>query len=159
MSTHTATIRWKRDGEFARKKYQRAHRWHFDGGVEVPAAASPHVVPKPWTVENAVDPEEAFVAAISSCHMLTFLFLAANEGFVAETYVDEASGLLAADAGGGQSVTEVTLRPRVGWAKGCAPDAATLEALHERAHRECFISRSVKSTIRVEPRDAGPQPP
>jgi organic hydroperoxide reductase OsmC/OhrA len=152
MSTHTATIHWKREGEFARKKYQRAHRWSFDGGVEVPAAASPHVVPKPWTVENAVDPEEAFVAAISSCHMLTFLFLAANEGFVAESYDDEASGLLAADGGGGQSVTEVTLRPRIEWAEGRAPDATALEALHARAHRECFISRSVKSTIRVEPR-------
>ncbi|MDX2010284.1 MAG: OsmC family protein [Myxococcaceae bacterium] len=152
MSTHTATIRWAREGEFARKKYQRAHRWVFDGGVEVPAAASPHVVPKPWTVEAAVDPEEAFVAAIASCHMLTFLFLAANEGFVAESYEDDAAGLLAADGGGGQSVTEVTLRPRIVWAEGRAPDAVRLEALHARAHQECFISRSVKSVIRVESR-------
>ncbi|MCU0699116.1 MAG: OsmC family protein [Myxococcaceae bacterium] len=152
MSTHTATIRWAREGEFARKKYQRAHRWFFDGGVEVPAAASPHVVPKPWTTEAAVDPEEAFVAAIASCHMLTFLFLAANEGFVAESYEDDAAGLLANDEGGGQSVTEVTLRPRIVWAEGRAPDAAKLEALHARAHRECFISRSVKSSIRIEPR-------
>jgi organic hydroperoxide reductase OsmC/OhrA len=152
MSTHTATIRWQREGDFARKKYFRAHRWSFDGGIEVRAAASPHVVPRPWTVEDAVDPEEAFVAAISSCHMLTFLFLAANDGFVAESYEDEAVGLLGPDAGGGQSVTEVTLRPKIRWAGGRAPDAAVLEALHARAHGECFISRSVKSVIRVEAR-------
>jgi organic hydroperoxide reductase OsmC/OhrA len=149
MSRHSATIQWKREGDFARKKYHRGHRWRFDGGIEVPAAASPHVVPAPWTNEHAVDPEEAFVAAISSCHMLTFLFLAANDGFVAESYDDAASGLLAVD-GDGQSVTEVVLRPRIVWAEGKAPTPNQLEALHARAHVECFISRSVKSAIRVE---------
>ncbi len=149
MSRHTATIGWKREGDFARKKYHRGHVWKFDGGIEVPAAASPQVVPKPWTVENAVDPEEALVAAISSCHMLTFLFLAANDGFVAESYDDEASGLLA-DDGGGQSITEVVLRPRIVWAEGKAPTVEQLAALHDRAHHECFISRSVKCAIRVE---------
>lgn len=149
MSRHTATIGWKREGDFARKKYHRGHVWKFDGGIEVPAAASVHVVPKPWTVENAVDPEEALVAAISSCHMLTFLFLAANDGFVAESYDDDASGLLA-DDGGGQSITEVVLRPRIVWAEGKAPTTEQLAALHDRAHHECFISRSVKCAIRVE---------
>ncbi|MCA2978847.1 MAG: OsmC family protein [Myxococcaceae bacterium] len=149
MSQHTASIRWQREGAFARKQYQRAHRWVFDGGVEVPAAASPLVVPRPWTVDEAVDPEEAFVAAIASCHMLTFLFLAANAGYVAEAYVDDAAGLLAKDAEGGQAMTEVTLRPRITWAEGRAPSAEALAALHEQAHRECFISRSVKSRVRV----------
>ncbi len=151
MSRHTAAIHWKREGDFARKKYHRGHRWAFDGGVEVPASASPHVVPAPWTNERAVDPEEAFVAAISSCHMMTFLFLAANDGFVAESYDDDAAGLLASDGGGGQSMTEVVLRPRIVWAGGKAPTAEELTALHARAHEECFISRSVKSVIRVEP--------
>lgn len=151
MSRHEAIIHWKREGDFARKKYHRGHTWRFDGGVEVPASASPHVVPKPWSVEAAVDPEEALVAAISSCHMLTFLFLAANDGFVCESYEDEASGLLA-DDGGGQAITEVRLRPAIRWADGRGPTAAEAEGLHARAHRECFIARSVKCAIHVEPR-------
>lgn len=149
MSQHTATIRWAREGDFARKRYHRLHRWSFDGGIEVRASASPHVVPKPWTVEDAVDPEEALVAAVSSCHMLTFLFLAANDGFVCESYVDSASGLLADDGAGGQAITEVLLSPAIVWAEGRAPAAEQLEALHARAHQECFISRSIKASVRV----------
>ena len=142
-------MEWKKEGDFARKRYLRTHRWIFDGGIEVKAAASPSVVPKPWTVEDAVDPEEAFVASVSSCHMMTFLFIAANEGYVAESYVDEAEGLLAND-GGGESITEIVLRPRIEWSGEKRPDAAALEHLHHRAHEECFISRSVKTKIRVE---------
>jgi organic hydroperoxide reductase OsmC/OhrA len=149
MSHHTATIRWQREGDFARKRYHRAHRWSFDGGIEVRASASPHVVPKPWTVEDAVDPEEALVAAVSSCHMLTFLFLAANDGFVCESYVDAASGLLADDGAGGQAITEVVLAPTIVWAEGKAPSAAQLSELHARAHHDCFISRSIKASVRV----------
>ncbi len=149
MSRHTAMIHWKREGDFARKKYDRRHRWSFDGGIEVPASASPHVVPAPWSTPNAVDPEEAFVAAISSCHMLTFLFLAANDGFVAESYEDEASGLLAND-GSGESIVEVVLKPRIVWAEGKAPSKTELTELHERAHHECYIARAVKCAIRVE---------
>lgn len=151
MSLHRATVEWKREGDFARKKYQRAHRWRFDGGVEVKAAASPSVVPKPWTVDDAVDPEEALVAAVSSCHMMTFLFLAANDGLVVEAYVDEPEGLLA-DDGGGQSITEIVLRPRIEFGGERRPTPAELDALHHRAHEACFISRSVKSNIRVEAR-------
>lgn len=151
MSLHRATVEWKREGDFARKKYQRAHRWRFDGGVEVKAAASPSVVPRPWTVDDAVDPEEALVAAVSSCHMMTFLFLAANDGFVVEAYVDEPEGLLAHD-GGGQSLTEIVLRPRIEFSGERRPTASELDALHHRAHEECFISRSVRSNIRVEAR-------
>jgi organic hydroperoxide reductase OsmC/OhrA len=149
MSLHRATVEWKREGDFARKKYQRAHRWRFDGGVEVRAAASPSVVPKPWTVDDAVDPEEAFVAAVSSCHMMTFLFLAANDGFVVESYVDEAQGLLS-EGGGGRWISEIVLRPRLEFSGERKPTAAELDGLHHRAHEECFIARSVKTAIRVE---------
>ena len=144
MSTHRATIEWKKEGDFARKKYQRAHTWRFDGGLTVRAAASPHVVPVPQTVEDAVDPEEALVASASSCHMLTFLFLAANDGFVAESYVDEAEGHLRDGW-----VAEIVLHPRIVWS-GTPPNAEQLAALHHRAHEGCFIARSLKSEIRVE---------
>lgn len=150
MSVHRATVAWKREGDFARKKYFRAHTWRFDGGIEVPASASPLVVPKPYSIEAAVDPEEAFVAAISSCHMLTFLFLVANEGFVVESYVDEAEGHLAIEAGRSW-VSEVVLRPRLEFA-GEAPSAERLHAFHEAAHAQCFIAQSVKTAIRVEAR-------
>lgn len=149
MSTHRATVEWKKEGDFARKKYLRTHRWKFDGGIEVKAAASPSVVRKPWTVDDAVDPEEAFIASVSSCHMLTFLFLAANDGFVAESYVDEAEGLLA-NEGGGQWITEIVLRPRIEFSGEKRPSEKELEELHHRAHEGCFIARSVKTHIRVE---------
>lgn len=149
MSIHRATVEWKKEGDFARKRYQRAHRWRFDGGVEVRAAASPEVVPRPWTVDDAVDPEEAFVAALSSCHMLTFLFHAANDGFVVESYADEAEGHLT-DDGGGLALTEVVLRPRIEFSGDRRPTAPELDALHARAHAECFIARSVKTQLRVE---------
>lgn len=151
MSLHRALVEWKKEGDFSRKKYLRTHRWRFDGGIEVSAAASPSVVPKPWTVDEAVDPEEAFVAAVSSCHMLTFLFLAANEGYVVDSYIDEAEGLLAND-GGGQSITEVVLRPLIVFSGQKRPSSAELEHLHRRAHDECFIARSVKTDIRIEAR-------
>lgn len=150
MSVHRATVSWKREGDFARKKYYRAHTWRFDGGIEVPASASPLVVPKPYSVDAAVDPEEAFVAAISSCHMLTFLFLVANEGFVVESYVDEAEGRLTTE-GATPWVSEVVLHPRIEFA-GQAPTAERLHAFHEAAHEQCFIAQSVKTAIRVEAR-------
>jgi organic hydroperoxide reductase OsmC/OhrA len=152
MSSHRATVVWKREGDFTRKKYDRRHVWRFDGGIEVPASASPHVVPFPFSAEQAVDPEEAFVAAISSCHMLTFLFLAANDGFVAEAYEDEAEGQLKADEEGQKWIETVTLRPRIVWASDRGPNDQQLAALHHRAHRECFIARSVRTTISVEQR-------
>lgn len=145
MSTHRATVAWKKEGDFARKKYQRAHRWRFDGGIEVKAAASPSVVPMPWTAEDAVDPEEAFVASVSSCHMLTFLFHAANDGYVVESYVDDAEGLLADGW-----IKEIVLRPRIEWSGEQRPGAMEIEQLHHRAHEDCFIARSVKTNIRVE---------
>ena len=145
MSTHRATIEWKKEGDFSRKKYLRTHQWRFDGGIVVRAAASPSVVPKPWTVDDAVDPEEAFIASVSSCHMLTFLFHAANDGYVVESYVDEAEGHLKDGW-----IAEIVLHPKIEFSGEKRPTAEELEHLHHRAHEECFIARSVKTNIRVE---------
>src|SRR6266481_2687869 len=117
MSTYTAIIRWERgDQPFTDNRYSRAHRWLFDGGVEVPASSSPHVVPLPLSVAAAVDPEEAFVASLSSCHMLWFLSLAARRGLVVDGYHDEAVGVMSKDASGKPAITRVTLRPEVHFA-------------------------------------------
>src|SRR5262245_60142944 len=114
MSAYTAVIRWARDGAtFTDNRYNRGHRWTFDGGIEVAASASPHVVPLPLSVAAAVDPEEAFVAALASCHMLWFLSIAAKRGFVVESYKDEAAGVMAKNAAGKIAMTKVTLHPEV----------------------------------------------
>ena len=156
MHRYTATTTWSRDGApFTDLKYSRAHRWTFDGGVTVPASSSPHVVPLPMSRADAVDPEEAFVASLSSCHMLTFLWIAGRRGFVVERYHDEAVGELSRDAGGGLAMTSVVLRPRVTFAGERMPDAVTHEAMHHEAHEQCFIARSVKTDVRCEPAVAG----
>lgn len=148
---YTATIEWTRgDAAFVDNKYPRAHRWRFDGGVVVRGSSSPHVVPLPHSDASAVDPEEAFVASLSSCHMLWFLSLAAQRGFTVDAYVDEASGTLARNKDRKLAMTEVVLRPRVRF-HGAPPDAATHEALHHAAHEACFIANSVTSEVRVEP--------
>src|SRR5438067_11668849 len=109
MSNYTAVITWERDGAvFTDNRYSRGHRWSFDGGVEIPASASPHVVPLPLSVAEAVDPEEAFIAALSSCHMLWFLWIAADQGFVVESYRDEATGVMGKNGDGKLAVTQVT---------------------------------------------------
>lgn len=130
-------------------KYSRGHTWRFDGGVAVAASASPHVVRLPYSVEAAVDPEEAFVAAVSSCHMLEFLYLAAKAGFVVDSYSDEAAGKLAKNAEGRESITEVVLRPKTVFV-GKTPSAEALRELHDRAHHGCYIANSVKTDIRCE---------
>ncbi len=148
---HTATIEWTRgDAAFSDNKYPRAHSWRFDGGAVVPGSPSPHVVAPPLSDPAAVDPEEAFVASLSSCHMLFFLAYAAKRGFVVDAYTDEASGTLARDEGRRMAMTEVVLRPRVRF-HGVAPDAAAHEALHHEAHEACFIANSVRTAVRVEP--------
>jgi len=151
VSTYTATIRWTRqgDGDFAKGQYSRAHTWEFDGGMTVPASASPHIVPQPWSDLNAVDPEEAFVASLSSCHMLFFLDFARRAGFTIDDYVDEAEGVLEKRDDGKMAMTRVTLRPRVTWG-GEAPDEATLADLHTQAHEACFIANSVTTEVVVE---------
>jgi organic hydroperoxide reductase OsmC/OhrA len=152
MSLHTATIRWARgDAAFTDRRYSRAHHWHFDGGAVVAASSSPQVVRVPYSDACAVDPEEAFVAALSSCHMLWFLDLAAQAGWCIDHYEDEAQGLMQRDASGHEWIAQVLLRPRVRCAGDKQPDATALAALHHRAHESCFLARSVRSEVRVEP--------
>lgn len=146
-----ATVTWQREegADFAKGRYSRRHSWQFDGGVTVPASASPLVVPKPFAAEDAVDPEEAFVASLSACHMLTFLDLARRAGFVVDSYADEAEGVLEKDAEGRYWMSEVTLRPRIVYG-GAAPDADEAARLHHAAHDGCFIASSVKTEVKVE---------
>ncbi len=149
---HTALIRWELgDHDFLGKRYSRAHTWAFDGGGVVPASSSPHVVPVPMSDAGAVDPEEAFVAALSSCHMLWFLDLASRAGYTVERYEDAADGRMGRNAAGKLVVDVVTLRPRTRFAGARVPDAAALAALHHEAHEECFLANSVRCEIRCEP--------
>ena len=152
MSTYTATIRWTRQGEaedFAKGRYSRAHDWSFDGGTTVPASPSPHVVPQPWSDLHAVDPEEAFVASLASCHMLFFVDFARRGGFVVDSYEDEAEGTLDKLPDGKAAMTEVTLRPRVTWAAG-GPNESAIADLHRAAHDACFIANSVTTKVTIE---------
>jgi organic hydroperoxide reductase OsmC/OhrA len=152
LSEYHAVVEWNRDGaRFTDNRYSRGHRWRFDGGVEVPASASPHIVPLPLSVAAAVDPEEAFVASLSSCHMLFFLSFAARDGLVVDDYRDDAVGLMARDEGGKLAMTRVTLRPRVRYGEGRQPTRAEEDALHHAAHEACFIASSVKTEVACEP--------
>ena len=156
MSEHRATVQWQRGtGEaFSKGRYSRAHTWHFDGGAQVRASASPHVVPAPWSDAAGVDPEEAYVAALSSCHMLWFLSLAAAAGFVVESYADDAIGHMSEVRPQRPAVTLVTLRPRVIFDAAHAASATQLDALHHAAHDHCFLANSVRTEIRIESRMA-----
>ena len=153
MSTHTATIRWATSPgeEFGKGQYSRAHEWVFDGGAVVRASASPTIVPAPWSDAEAVDPEEAFVASLASCHMLFFLDFARRAGLVVTEYEDAADAVMAKGEDGKVRITKVTLRPRVGFA-GEAPDAGALDALHHAAHEACFIANSVTCAVVIESR-------
>lgn len=155
---YTATVAWRREGDFAENAYSRGHVWRFDGGIEVPASASPTVVPH-HSVAAAVDPEEAFVAAISSCHMLWFLDFARRQGLVVEAYEDAAEGEMNRIGPGKLAVTKVTLRPAIRFSgDGEPPGHNLLAALHARAHEACFIANSVTTEIVVEPRDTPTDP-
>jgi len=150
MAEYVATVRWARHGEkFTDNRYSRGHQWEFDGGVTVPASSSPHVVKLPLSKADAVDPEEAFVASLSSCHMLFFLSFAAREGFVIDSYVDQAIGYLEKDDRGRLVMSRVVLRPKIGYA-GASPSPEQLASLHDRSHHECFIANSVKTKVTVE---------
>ena len=151
MAEYTATVAWQcRDGDFLDNRYSRGHEWRFDGGLTVPASASPEIVPLPMSVAENVDPEEAFVASLSSCHMLFFLALAAKRGIVVESYVDTASGYMEKDADGRMAMTRVLLRPNASYAEDSAPDIEQLERLHHRAHELCFIANSVRTEVVTE---------
>jgi organic hydroperoxide reductase OsmC/OhrA len=152
MSQHRATISWRFDGgEFARGRYSREHTWRFDGGAVVAASPSPSVVRAPYSNPAAVDPEEAFVAAIASCHMLTFLHLASRRGFEVAAYDDDAVGEMTKNERGTPWVSQVVLSPRIEYRGDKVPTPAEVQQLHEEAHRECFISNSVKTAITVSP--------
>jgi organic hydroperoxide reductase OsmC/OhrA len=154
MSEHTATIAWERRGaRFTDSRYDRRHLWRFDGGVEVPASASPHIVPAPLSSAEAIDPEEAFVAALASCHMLWFLSIAARAGVVVESYVDEPIGELSQDADGNLAMTVLRLRPRVAFEPGTQPAPSRHIAMHDEAHERCFLARSVRTEILCTPID------
>ena len=147
MGKHTAIVRWSRgDGDFAANKHSRAHEWEFDGGLKVPASASPDIVPLPYSVAENVDPEEAFVASISSCHMLFYLHKSRDAGFVVNSYEDEAVGVLEKNAAGRLAITRVTLNPVVSY-EGPAPSAEQVDALHHQAHELCFIANSILTEI------------
>lgn len=151
MSHYSATIYWSRNGQvFSDNRYSRGHSWSFDGGITVKASSSPQVVPR-FSDPEAIDPEEAFVASLSSCHMLTFLWLAAQKKYVVDSYLDEATGTLAKNAEGKLAMVEVVLRPKVAFSGAHVPSADDLRELHHRAHDECFISNSVKTDVRCEP--------
>lgn len=139
---------------FTDNRYSRKHRWLFDGGVEVPASASPHSVPLPLSAADAVDPEEAFVAAISSCHMLWFLSLTAKQGFVVDEYRDEAVGTMGRNPMGKIIVEKVQLRPRVSFSGARKPTSAELTALHHEAHETCYIANSIITRVSCEPAHA-----
>jgi organic hydroperoxide reductase OsmC/OhrA len=153
MSEHTTLVQWRRaEGEsFVDNRYSRRHAASFDGGATVALSASPHVVPVPQSDPAAVDPEELFVTALASCHMLWFLSIAAKAGYVVDSYRDSASGLLGRNAAGVAAITVVTLRPHCEFSGAQRPTPAELAALHEQAHHACFLASSVQSEIRVEP--------
>jgi organic hydroperoxide reductase OsmC/OhrA len=148
---YTATVSWKRGpGEaFTDIKFSRAHTWAFDGGITVPASSSPLTVRVPLSRADAVDPEEALVAALSSCHMLTFLYLAAKQGFVVDSYEDAAVGVMAKNERGKLFMSQVTLRPRIAFSGTRQPSAAELAQLHHHAHEDCYVANSVLTEVVV----------
>jgi organic hydroperoxide reductase OsmC/OhrA len=153
MSEYTATTHWQRQATeaFTDNRYQRRHEWRFDGGVVVPGSSAVSSVPLPYSDPNAVDPEEAFVASLSSCHLLWFLHLAGKAGYVVDAYTDQAVGVMARNTAGKVAMTVVTLRPQVRFGGARQPTPAEHEALHHRAHEDCYIANSVKCEVRCEP--------
>ena len=152
MSEYTATVRWVRQADeiYRDNRYSRGHTWQFDGGATIAASASPQVVPPPYSIAAHVDPEEAFVASIASCHMLFFLGIAAKKQFVVDQYVDHATGIMAPNAQGVTAITRVTLYPRMRFSGSSQPTRRQLEDMHRQAHRQCFIANSVKTVIEIQ---------
>ncbi|MDQ2926755.1 MAG: OsmC family protein [Pseudomonadota bacterium] len=159
MATYSAETVWSRAEatreDFLANRYSRRHLLRFDGGVEVPGSASPSVVPLPYSETRAVDPEEAFVSSLSSCHMLWFLSLAAARRFCVDHYADAATGVMKKNDAGRVAMTLVTLHPKVEFSGGRLPGRAEIEQLHHDAHEACFIANSVKTEVRCEPVLAG----
>lgn len=152
MSEYFAVVKWKRreDEAYIDDKYSRGHTWQFDGGASIPASSSPHIVPLPYSVEANVDPEEAFIASLSSCHMLFFLSIAAKKRFVVDQYVDNPVGVMEKGTDGKESMTKVTLRPKATFSGNKQPSFEQLEKMHHLSHDQCFIANSVKSEVTTE---------
>lgn len=152
MSEYKVTVKWlkQQDEKFTDNKYSRGHLWEFDGGEIVQASSSPLVVPTPYSVEANVDPEEAFIAALSSCHMLFFLSFAANKNFIVESYTDEASGIMQIDDANKMSMTDVTLNPKIIFTGEQQPTNEQIDKIHHNAHNQCFIANSVKTKIHIK---------
>ncbi len=151
MHSYTAKISWNNDSPdtFTKNRYTRGHTWSFDGGIDVPASSSPHAVRVPFSVEAAVDPEEALVAAAASCHMLTFLWVAATRGFLIDSYEDNAVGDMTEGDGGRQWVSKITLDPKIEWGGDPRPTEAEIAEMHHDAHENCYIANSIKSEVVV----------
>jgi organic hydroperoxide reductase OsmC/OhrA len=150
MAGYQATVEWSRSGaSFLDNKYSREHTWKFDGGVTIAGSSSPHVVPVPYSNPGAVDPEEALIVALASCHMLSFLYVAGKQGFVVDQYRDEATGKMTKNEAGKYWVSEVTLHPKIEFSGQKRPSPPEIETLHHLAHEECFIANSVKTDIRI----------
>jgi organic hydroperoxide reductase OsmC/OhrA len=149
--SYSVKILWEKslDEAFIDNKYSRSHTWRFDGGIELAASSSPHVVPLPMSNESAVDPEEAFIAALASCHMLWFLSLAAEGNYIVESYEDNAEGVLGKNEEGKLAMTRVTLKPKVNFNSKTTPSREQIDELHHLAHEKCFIANSVKTKIIV----------
>lgn len=150
MAEHKAIVSWKRrNPDFLNGKYSREHTWTFDGGVTVPASPSPSVVPVPYSNPANVDPEEAFVAAVSSCHMLTYLFLASQRGFQVDSYHDEAVGVMTENEQGVPWVSAIALHPKIAYSGHKLPSVEDEELLHHMAHEKCYIANSIKTEVAV----------
>jgi organic hydroperoxide reductase OsmC/OhrA len=150
--TYNVKILWKKKHAevFTDVKYSRAHKWIFDGGIELKASSSPHVVPVPMSDESAVDPEEAYIASISSCHMLWFLSIAAGKRFIIESYEDDAEGILTKDENGKLAMTEVILKPEITFSGNKIPVQDEINEIHHIAHEKCFIANSVKTKVKIQ---------
>ena len=150
---YTAETLWKRGEQpFTDNRYSRQHILRFDGGIDVPGSSSPHVVPLPFSSEAAVDPEEAFISALSSCHMLWFLSIAAKRGYRVDQYHDQACGIMEKNAANQLAITRVTLRPAVQFSGETVPTANEIDEMHHQAHKDCYIANSVKTQVVIEPR-------
>jgi organic hydroperoxide reductase OsmC/OhrA len=150
---HDAEVLWQRgEQNFLDNRYSRRHLLRFDGGAEVAGSSSPHVVPVPFSDAAAVDPEEAFVASLSSCHMLWFLAIAGQQGFCVDSYHDQARGRMSANAAGKLFIAEVTLRPAVQFSGTRLPSREQIAQMHHQAHEECFIANSVRTEVDCQPR-------
>ena len=150
---YTATVLWRKkpDESFTDNKYSRKHTWLFDGGLELTASSSPHVVPVPMSDEHALDPEESFVASLSACHMLFFLSLAAADNYIVESYEDNAEGIMDKNDKGKMAMTVVSLKPKISFSGVNIPSDEQINTLHELAHEKCYIANSVKTTINIIP--------